>query len=272
MSHIEITLSDSCAVMCTYCPQSNYIKGYKDLNTDKKNMSIEDYKIILGNIDLVLEGIAFTGFTEPLLNKEWYEIIKHTIDSGWITVLNTTLFKVTSEDVDRMVGLDIPIEIHFTDSKLKFKEKIYKEFASKYKGELRFHYYKEKGKSLIPVGLGGSKGTLQDRGGNLDKDQAPQTTVRKGPVVCTTMRQYSNVVLPNGDVSVCCSDFGLKHILGNLLTTKLLDIHKSEKMKDFNRKMDEGDENFICNRCSYSRPIQPEDEDNLSHWYKLYSA
>jgi radical SAM protein with 4Fe4S-binding SPASM domain len=84
------------------------------------------------------------------------------------------------------------------------------------------------------------------------------------------MRQYSNVVLPNGDVSVCCSDFGLKHILGNLLTTKLSDIHKSEKMKDFNRKMDDGDENFICNRCSYSRLMRPEDEDNLSVWYRLH--
>ena len=28
---------------------------------------------------------------------------------------------------------------------------------------------------------------------------------------------YHNVMLPNGDVSLCCMDYGLEHILGNLL-------------------------------------------------------
>ena len=27
---------------------------------------------------------------------------------------------------------------------------------------------------------------------------------------------YHNVVLPNGDVSLCCMDYGLKHIIGNI--------------------------------------------------------
>ena len=27
---------------------------------------------------------------------------------------------------------------------------------------------------------------------------------------------YHNVMLPNGDVSLCCMDYGLEHILGNL--------------------------------------------------------
>jgi hypothetical protein len=29
-------------------------------------------------------------------------------------------------------------------------------------------------------------------------------------------KMYHNVMLPNGDVSLCCMDYGLKHILGNL--------------------------------------------------------
>ena len=35
---------------------------------------------------------------------------------------------------------------------------------------------------------------------------------------------YHNVVLPNGDVSLCCMDYGLKHILGNLYTQEYNDI------------------------------------------------
>jgi hypothetical protein len=35
---------------------------------------------------------------------------------------------------------------------------------------------------------------------------------------------YHNVVLPNGDVSLCCMDYGLKHILGNIYEQEYEDI------------------------------------------------
>ena len=39
-----------------------------------------------------------------------------------------------------------------------------------------------------------------------------------------TERLYHNVCLPNGDVSLCCMDYGLKYIIGNLLTQEYDDI------------------------------------------------
>ena len=253
-NHIEVTLTSACPMMCSYCPQGNYIKGYKALNTGGKDMSLEDYRVILNNIDII-GYIAFTGFTEPLRNKEWYEIVKHTVDEGYRTIINTTLFKASSEDIDKMVSLGIPINIHLTDSKQDFPKETYEEFISKYKGELRFSYFSRKGRERAQeLSTVAGMGRVHDRGGNVDSDKAPKTPVIKGPVACRTRRQYSNVVIPNGDISVCCSDFGLEHILGNLLTDKLSDIHSSQKMKDFNNKMLEGDENFICNKCWYATP------------------
>jgi hypothetical protein len=37
-------------------------------------------------------------------------------------------------------------------------------------------------------------------------------------------RLYHNILLPNGDVSLCCMDYGLDHILGNLFTQEYDDI------------------------------------------------
>jgi len=37
-------------------------------------------------------------------------------------------------------------------------------------------------------------------------------------------RLYHNVMLPNGDVSLCCMDYGLEHILGNILEQEYEDI------------------------------------------------
>jgi hypothetical protein len=37
-------------------------------------------------------------------------------------------------------------------------------------------------------------------------------------------RLYHNVLLPNGDVSLCCMDYGLKYVLGNLYNQEYNDI------------------------------------------------
>jgi hypothetical protein len=37
-------------------------------------------------------------------------------------------------------------------------------------------------------------------------------------------RLYHNVLLPNGDVSLCCMDYGLENIIGNLFTQEYDDI------------------------------------------------
>jgi len=145
--HIEITLTSGCPMMCSYCPQGNYIKAYKASNqTDKKKMTLEDYKIILKNIGRTVRDIHFTGFTEPLTNPEWYEIVKHTIECGHTASMNTILFGASSEDVDKLTGLKIPIRIHLTDSKQEVSQDILKEFSTKYYQEIKFDYFSAKGK------------------------------------------------------------------------------------------------------------------------------
>ncbi len=52
------------------------------------------------------------------------------------------------------------------------------------------------------------------RAGNLFK------RVRKSEIVkCSTSNYDNNVMMPNGDVYICCMDYSLKHKLGNLLDT-----------------------------------------------------
>ncbi len=253
MNHLEVTLTAGCPMMCSYCPQSNYISNYKVKNkTDKKNMSLEDYKTILANVDFKVNDIHFTGFTEPITNPEWYEILKHTKDSGYKMSLNTTLFGATSEDIDKMIGLDVVINIHVTDSKQIVPDEIYREFAQKYKRKFKFDTFTDAAVEKIPDDLKDKvfRHQPQSRADNLDMDHH----VFKCAVSCTGNRFFSNVVVPNGDVAVCCSDFSLDHILGNLLEEKLIDIHTGEKMKEFRKKMTEGDPEFICNHCFYAKP------------------
>ena len=50
-------------------------------------------------------------------------------------------------------------------------------------------------------------------------------TPQKGPSTCGCIEHlYHNVVLPNGDVSLCCMDYSLEKILGNLFVDEYDDI------------------------------------------------
>jgi len=52
---------------------------------------------------------------------------------------------------------------------------------------------------------------------------------------------YHNVVLPNGDVSLCCMDYGLTHIIGNIFTEEYTDIiPKPNTCFDLCRKCENG--------------------------------
>jgi len=50
------------------------------------------------------------------------------------------------------------------------------------------------------------------------KDEYKSVYHGEEPRTCGCIEKlYHNVVLPNGDVSLCCMDYGLEHIIGNLL-------------------------------------------------------
>jgi len=260
-SHLEVTLTAGCPMMCSYCPQDNYIKGYKSINqTSKKLMSLEDYKIILNNVDYRVKQIHFTGFTESLAHPQWDSFIEHTRAKNYKAVVNTTLYNATFEKIDRLIDLDIMVRIHLTDSNINVSKDMIAYFISKYKRKADFKYFTEKGQSLLPEETdikrkhARARGRRpQSRGGNLK--HIPSKII-KGPVRCRRNSFYrGNVVIPNGDVAVCCSDFSLKYILGNLLNQKLIDIHKSEPIKNFFNKMKSGDEKFICNNCVFAEKI-----------------
>ena len=65
-----------------------------------------------------------------------------------------------------------------------------------------------------------TKQTMNTRAGYLSKEgiQVEQSPIsHKGQVTCGRDEYlYNNVLLPNGDIVLCCQDFGLKHILGNI--------------------------------------------------------
>ena len=89
-----------------------------------------------------------------------------------------------------------------------------------------------------------TKQELVSRAGLLE-----ERPVIQGDVYCSYNRWHYNVMLPNGDVYVCCMDFGLQHPLGNIFDQPYDEIYDAaEKLRLANHS------SMICAKCEWGSP------------------
>ncbi len=87
---------------------------------------------------------------------------------------------------------------------------------------------------------------LHDWGGMVDIGEKQQVN-KKGCEML--MRQM--VVLPNGDISVCCNDLNSQGVVGNILKKGLYEIYKGDQRLRYVKLLNEGrkDELELCKNC-----------------------
>lgn len=184
--HIEITTYIGCPNMCDYCPQELLIKSYKG----NLKMGLDKFKKILSNIPKDVD-IHFSGFSEIFFNSQAVDFIKEAMKEHQVVVYTTT--KGMTDEMYNQIK-DLP-----------FKE---------------FHIHNRGGRN-IPFATDTitiNNSNKISRGGNLWK------TEKEGKYCSKSSNHEQNVVLPNGDVYLCCMDYGLKHKLGNLLKQNFNDL------------------------------------------------
>ena len=116
--------------------------------------------------------------------------------------------------------------------------------------------------SLAHLGITTPAWELHTRAGNVtDKDVGGQAMTpppsHAGPVACSfTPFMDQNVLLPNGDVLLCCMDYSSKHRLGNLLEQDYYDIFAGQEMgrlRAENTRAEFSDRS-LCRSCNRAVP------------------
>lgn len=96
-----------------------------------------------------------------------------------------------------------------------------------------------------------TKGTLYD---NLIK----ATKIRKGKISCSLCGKAlnHNILLPDGRVLLCCMDYGMKHVLGNLMEQSYEEIMNGKEINKIKDAIN-GDESIdvLCRGCSSATEI-----------------
>jgi hypothetical protein len=268
---MELTTMVGCPLMCTFCPQENLRDNYGDR---EKYMQLADLVKVLAQLPKDTR-IDFSGMSEPWANPHCTEMLETVLFMGFQVAIYTTLYGMKDPERVRKVLEDHPsqvevIMLHLPDANGNMK-------GWKNSEEWQ-HAAAVISHTKVPCGVGAMTmdksglvhpelqamvGQLQGWVGHTRADSLNTEQVAGQPISITPMNAFSltcrstpfydrNVLLPNGDVVLCCMDYNLKHIIGNLLEESYKDIFLGQPLMD----LIEINESPEFNKCSICKSCE----------------
>lgn len=259
---VELTLAIGCKLNCKFCPQSKLVKRYIELfGRENLQMSFEAFTKILDSVE-VGTGVGFAGMVEPFQNPDCVRMIRYAYEKGYKVNLATTLEGATLEDADALKDVDFDgIRLHIPDAEgnahFSLSDeyiRVFKEFIKR-KDICECHCHGTIHPLVKPY-LNSSisvSSALMNRAGNLEFKEL-ETFDHKGEVICgcgsvNGFGGWTPVVMPNGAVVLCCMDYGMKHVLGNLVTQTWREISESREYEQVEKGFDNESVELLCRKC-----------------------
>lgn len=286
MPTLEITTIVSCPLRCTFCPQEKLSENY---TSDIRHLTLDNFKLILAKVPKHVR-IDFSGMSEPWANRFATDMLEHTLKQGYDVAVYTTLQGMRDADrvIDVMARYREHVEIvviHLPDvngNMRGFKDsETYRAALASFQmarlneqlRSISFMTMDDAGMSpfstSVPTDLVWSALTRAGNVGDVGGQSIEESPSHQTPVLCGYTPFYDqNVLLPNGDVVVCCMDYSVKHKIGNLLSGDYASLFSSHGMNDLRRenmKFSESDAS-ICRKCSRATPLHV-DERHKQFWH-----
>ncbi len=260
---LELSLTIGCQLDCLYCPQKLLLSKYYGADKNRKSkLGFEDFKIVL---DKVQPGasISFCGMSEPFHNERCADMICYAYEKGYKISLLTTLIGMTMEDFDKIKNIIFDsFVLHIPDEEKHSKFKIDEEYLTLFKlvnKTIDIDYYSCHGNvsSMVQDFIDKDKYAgiaLGDRAGNLEVPD-PIPVYRGGPIACyhgseAQVGGWTPVMFPDGSLVLCCQDYGMKHVLGNLITQSWAEICEGEEYKKFREGLVNDSIDLLCRKCN----------------------
>ena len=245
---LEITTHIGCPVNCMDCPQGLLLSRYQG----NKTMDFEDYKRAIDKVPPSVR-IDFSGMCEPFMNKRCADMILYARDKGHPLALYTTLQGATKEDYEKLKDVQYEVvTIHLPDKDGRSHFKVTDEYLEVL-GLWETNNYSCHGSiddRVIPYLKPRNLITfMHDRAGNVEG--RPHLNIEPSrSLTCMTSGKAMNhnVLLPNGDVLMCCMDYGMTGVFGNLCEQSYREVLNSEVAFQMMRTLHEGES--ICRHCT----------------------
>ena len=273
---MELTTMIGCPLMCTFCPQENLRDSY---GTGTKYMSQVDLTKMLVKLPKNTR-IDFSGMSEPWANPDCTSMLEEVLYMGFNVAIYTTLYGMQDPERVRKALESHPdqvevIMLHLPDANGNMKG--WKNSEEWQRAAAIMSH------TNVPCGVGAMTmdktglvhpelqsivGRLPGWVGHTRADSLDVEQIGGQPIAITPHHSFSltcrstpfydrNVLLPDGGVVLCCMDYKLKHIIGNLLTQSYEEIFAGEQLAEIIKWNEEPNFNkcSICKSCDNVRRI-----------------
>jgi radical SAM protein with 4Fe4S-binding SPASM domain len=260
MIKLEFTTVIGCKNMCAYCPQAAIINSYK--GKGNMVMTLDDFKACVDKAPGKAE-IAFSGFAEPFLNPKCIDMVEYAYKKGHPVSVYTTLVGASMDDIRRLGKIRFyDFVLHLPDKAMTIK--INDEYLDRLRAAVKLNIsathdrhaccFAEVDKRVMDaIGTGMKVEDMvqpNTRAGYIKKSGI----LRTGTITCRKCGSAlnNNIIMPNGDVVLCCMDFGQKHVFGNLLRQSYGEIMRSPERKRVMDGLANENMDILCRGCESS--------------------
>jgi len=236
---MEITTGVGCVVACKFCPQKTFLKAYK---SNMRKLTLRNFENIIDKIPNSVV-IVFSGFAEPFLNDDCAKMILYASRKGHPVSVFTTGTGMSMKDLHEICDIKFSayphggFVLHLADAEGFAKIKVDDDYLKLLKAiqEADIHNLLLRSMGALHPGIAHifqqdlvKTQAMNSRAGYLAAEGVEtncNSCTQGSAVMCGRDEYiYNNVLLPNGDVVLCCQDFGMKHVLGNLLENSYEDM------------------------------------------------
>jgi len=257
-SWIELSLIDVCNRACSFCPKSD--ESIAPNTHQRMTMTLID-KLVEDLKKINYEGaFCLCGYGEPMLHKEFYEIINKLGVVGGVEIITNgdlvnkkTLIKLFESKATKLIIslYDGPEQV------IKFKALIKELNIPEDFVILRDRWYSDK----IDYGV-----KLTNRVGTISVGNQPD--VKNYTKTKCFYTAYQMLIDWNGDVFLCPQDWQRRQTMGNIMQSDIFDIWKGPILSKYRRKLLGGDRNINpCNQCNADGMVYGKSHYNA--WNKI---
>lgn len=253
---LEMSTVVGCKMMCTYCPQNLHVKKYAE-RSDIFSMTLHNYFMYLSKIPPSVD-IVFAGMAEPFLNPYAVRMVEDSVQHHR-TSIYTTGSGLDVEKAKRLVALEYNhFCLHLPDQEGKMNMRITGEYLDvlgvlikKATNMMCIGTLHESIKERFGISVADSTGSLFSRAGNL---KSMMISRKEGVIKCTACTEHlnHNILLPNGDVLLCCMDYNQDHVIGNLNDMEYYQLFQSEEYNRIQAGLRDSSIDILCRKCEVS--------------------
>jgi len=272
---IEVTLHIGCPNWCEYCPQSLLLSRYQG----PCDVTLAEFQQHFSTVP-VSKHLTFMGQGEQFVNPDASKIMLWAHQRGHQMSLSTTLSHTTHEDIDALAHIPFRttvIHVPADDGKMRvvvddaYLDRLKHAIAAwRHCDDFIISVFGIAHPKVRPIwaasGVPVVNYGLQDRAGNIPHLWHHRQS-GKLPI-CGKL--FVGAILPNGDVTICCNDYSMECVWGNLKQQTYASVFETDKFRAFIKSLESPDSDVICRRCNDSfKAVNAEDRSRVSDSYEL---